>query len=46
VAVTQRSPPLVPDLARQLETPGFDFEQSGKSAGGREVKGNASKGRR
>ena len=43
VAVTQRQPPLVPDLARQLETPGFDFEQSGKSASGREAKGKGTR---
>ena len=40
VAVTAR-PALLPDFARELETPGFDFEKSGKARGGREVRGRA-----
>ena len=34
-----------PDYARELETPGFDFEKAGKARGGREVRGRAGKGR-
>jgi hypothetical protein len=37
VAVTLRDA-LLPDLARELETPGFDFEKAGKARGGREAK--------
>ena len=44
VAVTAR-PALLPDFARELETPGFDFEKAGKARGGREVRGRAGKGR-
>ena len=40
VAVTAR-PALLPDMARELETPGFDFEKAGKARGGREVRGKA-----
>jgi ribosome biogenesis GTPase A len=42
VAVTERDA-LLPDLARELETPGFDFEKAGKSRGGREVRGRPRK---
>jgi hypothetical protein len=38
VAVTLRDA-LLPDLARELETPGFDYEKAGKSKGGREGRG-------
>lgn len=37
VAVTAR-PALLPDLAREMETPGFDYENAGKTRGGREAK--------
>lgn len=40
VAVTMRDA-LLPDLARELETPGFDFEKAGKARGGREAKAKA-----
>lgn len=38
VGVTVRES-LVPDLAKELETPGFDFEKAGKTRGGRQTRG-------
>ena len=30
---------LMPDMAKELETPGFDFEKAGKARGGRVARG-------
>lgn len=38
VGVTVREA-LVPDMAKELETPGFDFEKAGKTRGGRQTRG-------
>lgn len=45
VGVTVREA-LVPDLAKELETPGFDFEKAGKTRGGRQTRGKPGGGGR